>query len=245
MPGDNGPVTALLPPPVVLFDLDGTLTDSAPGIVGGYLHAVRTVGGPEPDPETAAGVVGPPMIENLRALGITDDRLDRAIAAYFEYYDAGDGWADNAVFPGIEDVLQGLRARGVRLAIATSKKERLANRILGHFGLADHFEFVGGASEDQSRRAKSDVIAHTLTGLGIAPVRGGTRGVVLVGDRHHDVDGAAEWGIPTIFAGWGYGRPGESAGARWVAETVADLPSLLQFSGEDEAHPNQPDARLG
>lgn len=224
-------MTVALPPPVVLFDLDGTLTDSAPGIVGGYLHAVRTVGGPEPDPETAAGVVGPPMIENLRALGITDERLDRAIAAYFDYYDDGGGWADNAVFPGIESVLRELRARGVRLAVATSKKERLAHRILDHFGLADYFEFVGGASDDQSRRAKADVVAHTLAGLGRTPVQGATPGVVLVGDRHHDVDGAAEWGIPVIFAGWGYGRPGESAGARWVADSVDDLGRLL-FSRE-------------
>lgn len=216
-----------LPAPVMLFDLDGTLTDSAPGILNGFRHALATIGEPEPSEAVLAGVVGPPMVDTFRGLGIDEARIAQATAAYFDRYDAGGGWAENSVYDGIADVVASLAADGTRLSIATSKFEGYAVRILEHFDLAQHFEFIGGASKDLGRRAKADVIAHTLRNLDIEPVPGGTEGVVLVGDREHDVHGAAQWGIPTIYAGWGYGLVGESDGARWIADSVSDLARLL------------------
>ncbi len=219
-----------LPAPVMLFDLDGTLTDSAAGIIAGFRHALATVGAPEPSDELIAEVVGPPMIDTFGKLGFDAERSERAIAAYFDSYDAGGGWANNEVFAGIEPVLANLHARGIRLGVATSKAERFAVRILDHFGLSQYFEFIGGASDDLKRRAKPDVIEHSLRSLGITPIAaadGGTPDVAMVGDRDHDVHGAAQWGIPTVFVRWGYGTEDESADAAWTVGDPTELAAVL------------------
>ncbi|MFZ2174040.1 MAG: HAD-IA family hydrolase [Rhodococcus sp. (in: high G+C Gram-positive bacteria)] len=212
--------------PIVLFDLDGTLTDSAPGIHAGFRHALAAVGQPEPTPEMLDAVIGPPMIDTFRSLGLEGAEVDRAVAAYFERYDRV-GWAENAVFDGIEEVLAGARDRGTRLAVATSKTEHFAVRILEHFGLAHYFEFIGGASNDGRRRAKSDVIAHSLQALGVDATEGTTTDVLMIGDREHDVLGAAHWGIPAVFVEWGYGSPAEATGAHSSAPTTGTLGKML------------------
>lgn len=221
------------PPPVraqvVLFDLDGTLTDSAPGILAGFRHALASVGAPEPSDEQLALVIGPPLIDTFHSMGLSEDVAAEAIAAYFDRYDAT-GWAENTVFDGIEPVLKELRARGVRLGVATSKSERFAHRILDHFGLSDYFEFIGGASNDGVRRAKPDVIAHSLRNLGLSPKEiadGGTSGVLMVGDRDHDVHGAARFGIPAVYVDWGYGIDGESDDAAFTVTTMDELAKVL------------------
>ncbi|MFD4180211.1 HAD hydrolase-like protein [Rhodococcus sp. NPDC058514] len=215
---------------VTLFDLDGTLTDSAPGIVAGFRHALASVGAPEPGGDLLGRVVGPPMMDTLRSLGLDEETTQRAMASFLDRYDAV-GWAENAVFDGIAELLTEAARGGSRLAVATSKSERFARRILEHFELAEHFEVIAGASDDgTTRRAKVDVIEHALRGLGIDPVDakgGGTPGVVMVGDRDHDVHGAAHWGIPTVFVGWGYGCAAEAEGARWSVDTVDELGRVL------------------
>nr|WP_314141518.1 HAD-IA family hydrolase [uncultured Rhodococcus sp.] len=218
------------PASVVLFDLDGTLTDSAPGIHAGFRHALASVNAPEPTEEQLSMVVGPPLIDTLRGLGLDEDSAQRALAAYFERYDER-GWAENTAFDGIESVLTRLQDRGVRLGVATSKSERFAVRILDHFGLSRFFEFIGGASNDGTRRAKSDVIAHSLTNLGIEPIEhaeGGTAGVIMIGDRDHDVHGAARFGIPTVYVEWGYGVDGESDDAAFTASSMDELATVLE-----------------
>ncbi|MFC4603081.1 HAD hydrolase-like protein [Rhodococcus kronopolitis] len=217
------------PAPVTVFDLDGTLTDSAPGIVAGFRHALAVVGVDAPAGDLRELVVGPPMADTLRSLGLDEATTQRALAAYFVHYDES-GWSDNAVFDGIEDLLTAAAIRGSRLAVATSKRERFARRILEHFSLAHHFEVIAGASDDGTRRAKVDVIEHALRGLGIEPVAAGTAGVVMVGDRAHDVHGAAHWGIPTVFVEWGYGSAEEAADARWSVSTVDQLGSVLDVT---------------
>ncbi|MFC9838974.1 HAD-IA family hydrolase [Rhodococcus sp. NPDC127530] len=212
--------------PIVLFDLDGTLTDSAPGIHAGFRHALETIGQPEPTDEMIDAVIGPPMIDTFRSMGLDEDVVQHAVAAYFERYD-NVGWAENAVFDGIEQVLIDARDSGRRLAVATSKSERFAIRILEHFELAHYFEFIGGASDDGSRRAKSDVIAHSLRNLGVTATEGATPDVLMVGDRDHDVLGAAHWGIPAVFVEWGYGFPAEAERAHTTAQTVAHLGKML------------------
>ena len=218
------------PASVVLFDLDGTLTDSAPGIHAGFRHALASVDAPEPTEEQLSMVVGPPLIDTLRGLGLDEDAAQRALAAYFQRYDER-GWAENTAFDGIESVLTRLQDRGVRLGVATSKSERFAVRILDHFGLSRYFEFIGGASNDGTRRAKSDVIAHSLINLGIDPVEsadGGTAGVIMIGDRDHDVHGAARFGIPTVYVEWGYGVDGESDDAAFTASSMDELAAVLE-----------------
>ncbi|MEU5843199.1 HAD-IA family hydrolase [Rhodococcus sp. NPDC047139] len=218
----------VLPAPVVLFDLDGTLTDSATGVINGFRHAAQTTGF-----EVPAGdlewLLGPPMRDTLQGLGLDEPRVAAALAAYKEYYSTT-GWAENAVFDGIDSVLDAVRGAGSRLAVATSKSQTFAERILRHFGLAEYFEFIGGASDDGARRHKAEVVAHSLAALGIDPretAAGGTTGVVMVGDREHDIHGAGRFGIPTIFVEWGYGTATEGRAAALTAASVEELGEVL------------------
>ncbi|TFV60529.1 HAD family hydrolase [Mycobacterium sp. PS03-16] len=216
--------STLTRPQLVLFDLDGTLTDSAQGIVASFRHALGEVGVPVPDGDLASRIVGPPMHHTLRSLGL-GERADAAIAAYRADYTTR-GWSMNRTFDGIPALLADLQAAGVRLAVATSKAEPTAQRILAHFGLDGYFEVIAGASVDGVRATKADVVAYALERLRPLPDR-----VVMVGDRWHDVEGAAEHGIDTVVVGWGYGRadftePTPVAALAHV-ETVADLREVL------------------
>ncbi|WP_431231438.1 HAD-IA family hydrolase [Mycolicibacterium psychrotolerans] len=185
-------------PQLVIFDLDGTLTDSAEGIVASFRHALAAVGAEAPGGDLTGRIVGPPMHQTLGGLGL-GERADEAIAAYRADYTSR-GWAMNSLFDGIPQLLADLRAAGVRLAVATSKAEPTAQRILEHFELADYFDVIAGASVDGVRSSKADVVAHALGQLQPLPER-----VIMVGDRAHDVEGAAEHGIDTVVVGWGYG----------------------------------------
>ena len=212
-------------PQLVIFDLDGTLTDSARGIVSSFRHALAQIGAPVPDnPDLAGLVVGPPMHQTLRGMGL-GEKADAAIAAYRADYTAR-GWVLNEVFDEIPELLADLRAAGVRLAIATSKSEPIAKKILEHFGLDDHFEVIGGASPDGVRATKADIVAHVLSQLDPVPEH-----VLMVGDRAHDVDGASHHGIDTVVVEWGYGAtdfddPTVERPFRQVA-TVAALREVL------------------
>ncbi|WP_431236474.1 HAD-IA family hydrolase [Mycolicibacterium aichiense] len=185
-------------PQLVIFDLDGTLTDSAEGIVASFRHALAAVGAEAPGGDLTGRIVGPPMHQTLGGLGL-GERADEAIAAYRADYTSR-GWAMNSLFDGIPQLLADLQAAGVRLAVATSKAEPTAQRILEHFELADYFDVIAGASVDGARSSKADVLAHALGQLQPLPER-----VIMVGDRAHDVEGAAEHGIDTVVVGWGYG----------------------------------------
>jgi phosphoglycolate phosphatase len=193
------PTVAPTRPQLVIFDLDGTLTDSARGIVSSFRHALGSVRAAVPDGDLASMIVGPPMQHTLGRLGL-GERTDAAIAAYRADYTSR-GWAMSDLFDGIPELLADLRSAGVRLAVATSKAEPTARRILAHFGVEEYFEVVAGASVDGSRAAKADVVAHALAQLGTLPER-----TMMVGDRSHDVEGAAAHGIGTVVVQWGYGR---------------------------------------
>ena len=210
-------------PQLVIFDLDGTLTDSAQGIVSSFRHALREIGAEIPEGDLAGRIVGPPMHHTLQQMGLDDP--DTAIAVYRADYSTR-GWAMNSLFDGIPQLLADLRAAGVRLAVATSKAEPTARRILEHFGLDEHFEVIAGASLDGARAMKSDVVAHALAQLEPLPDR-----ILMVGDRAQDVEGAAVHGIDTVVVDWGYGsadfaEPGHVAPAARVA-SVDDLREVL------------------
>ena len=199
MRDDPDGTVAATRPQLVIFDLDGTLTDSAEGIVASFRHALGEIGADVPDGDLASRIVGPPMHHTLHAMGL-GEHADAAIAAYRADYTTR-GWAMNSLFDGIPQLLADLRAAGVRLAVATSKAEPTARRILEHFGLDGHFEVIAGASLDGVRATKADVVAHALAQLEPLPER-----VLMVGDRAHDVEGAAAHGIDTVVVGWGYGQ---------------------------------------
>jgi phosphoglycolate phosphatase-like HAD superfamily hydrolase len=176
-----------------------------------------------PDGDLAAQIVGPPMDDTFRSM--FGEHAEDAITAFRAEYGAR-GWAMNALFDGIEPLLADLRAAGVRLAVATSKLEPTARRILAHFDLDQHFEVIAGASPDGSRKTKIEVLAHALEQLRPLPER-----VLMVGDRSHDVEGAAEHGIDTVVVGWGYGRAdfADGFGAAGVihAATIDELRRAL------------------
>ncbi|QWS33154.1 HAD hydrolase-like protein [Curtobacterium aetherium] len=209
----------------VLFDLDGTISDSAPGILESMTHTLRTVGVPVPDHATLMSFVGPPIMDTFRvALGMDEEQADRTLAVYREHYLAR-GALDSRMYPGIDVVLHTLHEAGVPISTATSKPETPATYILEHYGLTGDIDVITGASDDEVRSAKADVVEEALRRLA---ARGfDTSRPVLVGDRLHDVEGAAVHGVPTVFAEWGYGSPAEAVGTVAQAATPLDLLPIL------------------
>jgi phosphoglycolate phosphatase len=211
----------------VLLDLDGTLVDSATTIVEHLAAALTEVGVPVPSAERLRKLVGPPFETALPELGLTPEQTAAAIVAYRASYDAVAAEV-TPVYPGVPALLERLHGEGFRLAVATSKPETSARKIVAGVGLAGHLELVGGADHVTGRVGKAAVVGSVLDRLHLDPSR---TPVVMVGDRHHDVDGAAEHGIPTIGVGWGYAEPGELHGARLVVPDVAALGAALR--GDD------------
>lgn len=209
---------------IVIFDLDGTVWDSEPGIVGSLEHTFRELGLDVPPREVLASNVGPPLRQMLGELGLPEADLDDAVAAYRRRY-ASHGVYQAELYPGIVELLDTLAADGHRLATATSKGLDPTLVMLDHFGLADRFEFVGAASMDGIATTKAAVLAGTLEALG-AP---GTSECVLIGDRHYDVTGSAHHGIDCIGVTWGYGDADEleGAGAWQVVDAPAEVLTVL------------------
>ena len=208
----------------VLVDLDGTIMDSAPGIIRTLSVALEELGLPVPPPARLIEFVGPPILDGLRDVaGLDAADSQRVLERYRTHY-RSTGAFEAEPFDGIRAALEDL-GRRAPLAIATSKPETTATRILEHFGFAPLFTVIAGASEDESRSEKADVITRALELLAEAGVD--VSRPVMIGDRIHDVEGAAAHGIPTIVAGWGYGAPEETAGAIAIAATPAELPALV------------------
>lgn len=209
----------------ILFDLDGTISDSAPGILESMTHTFRTVGVPVPDHETLMSFVGPPIMDTFKtAMGMDEAQAEHTLAVYREHY-LSHGALDSAMFPGIDVVLRTLHQAGLPISTATSKPETPATYILEHYGLTGDIDVITGASDDEVRSAKADVVAEALRRL---DARGfDVSRPVLVGDRLHDVEGAAANGVPVVFAEWGYGSPAEAAGTVAQVATPLDLLPIL------------------
>jgi phosphoglycolate phosphatase len=169
--------------------------------------------------------VGPPILDSFRDReGMTLEQAQHALDTYRPHYLAN-GALDSRVYPGVADLLRKLGRSSVPLSLATSKPESLAAVMLEHFGLADCFDFLTGASEDEVRSSKTDVVAEALRRL--AASGHDISQPVLVGDRHYDVLGAAANAVPTIFVEWGYGSPAEAVGTVAAVQTPAELEKLL------------------
>lgn len=212
----------------ILFDLDGTLVDSAGLITHHLAGALRAVGAEVPEPAGLMSLVGPPFETALPAIGLTAEQTTAAIRHYRSTYDSVAA-EQSVLYPGIPALLDKLGAAGLQLAVATAKPERTAGRILTGLGLADRFVLIGGADPAAGRVGKGPVIASVLARLELDPAR---CPVVMVGDRSHDVEGAIANGVPAIGVGWGYADPDELAAARLV---VSDLDALLVALTDDDA----------
>jgi phosphoglycolate phosphatase len=211
---------------LILFDLDGTLTDSGPGILNCLEFALEDQGIPIPEREEMRKLLGPPLVVTFRdVFGMNQKQISQAIDKYRErYHDVG--LFENSVYEGVPELLAELQGAGLRLVTATSKPEYSATRILQHFELDQYFDFIGAAALDGSRDSKSLVIAHTLQNTNTHPT---SHNMIMIGDRHHDVHGAKEHGIDTIGVLWGYGDRSEldEAGAIDIVDNPQRLAELL------------------
>ena len=205
----------------ILFDLDGTLTDPAEGITNSVMYALKQYGIEENDRTKLYSFIGPPLVDSfMEKYGFSEEKA-REATAYFREYFREKGIFENVPYEGMTECLAALKQRGRTLILATSKPEVFAKMILERFGFAPYFDYVFGASMDETRTRKDEVIAYALSGAGIED----PSDCVMVGDRKHDVLGAKSNGMDAVGVLFGYGSREEltEAGACYIAETVEDI----------------------
>ena len=211
----------------ILLDLDGTITDSAPGITDTLAYTFEALGREVPDAAELLRYVGPPILDSFRdRAGMTLAEREQALEIYRARY-LDRGAYDATLFAGMGELVRDIAEAGIPLSLATSKPEVPATLMLEHFTIAQHFNLITGASADEVRSAKADVVAEAL--IRLRAMDADLARPIMVGDRVHDVEGAAAHGIPTIAVSWGYGEPAEWAHARAVAHSVDELRALLGF----------------
>jgi len=210
----------------ILFDLDGTITDSAPGIIGRLSRTLEAMGRPIPAPTELLAFVGPPILDGFRDVADMNEEEAKEALGVYRALAASEGPADDSVvYPGMLGLIRALHAAGVPLALATSKGESQAIRIIEHLGVTECFTVICGSSEDETRSAKKDVVEETLRRLREQSID--LSNLVMVGDRSHDIEGAAHHGVPAIMVEWGYGSPAEASGAIAIVHSVDQLREKL------------------
>ncbi|WP_019771163.1 HAD family hydrolase [Streptococcus sobrinus] len=209
----------------IIFDLDGTLTDSQTGIINSLTYAFKQMGLPLPAQSQLKKFIGPPLSQSFQDFcGLNDIETQKTISYYRQYF-ADKGWKENQLLPGARELLAKLKQAGKILLVASSKPEVFVKQILDHFEIDSYFTVIAGASLDDSRSQKSAVIAHALKTAKIEELKG----CVMVGDRKHDVEGAKVQGLPTIglLLGFGSRQELEESGAIAIAENFQDLEKIL------------------
>ncbi|MEO6943212.1 MAG: HAD hydrolase-like protein [Lacisediminihabitans sp.] len=209
----------------ILFDLDGTILDSAPGITETLAYMFEKLDRPVPPPAKLLEYVGPPILDSFRDLAGMSPSQSRAALDVYKVRYLERGALASTVYPGIPKLLRQIHDSPVPLSLATSKPELPATKMLNLAGLTRYFDVIAGASEDELRSRKADVVAEAL--LRLAQLGADISNPVMVGDREHDVAGAAERGVPAIFVTWGYGSTAEAAGSIATVDTTAELHALL------------------
>lgn len=207
----------------LLFDLDGTLTDSTEGILGCLVYAIERMGFEVP--EDTNKFLGPPIRQSFAEfLGMNGEQVDEAVRIFRERY-SDTGLFENRVYDGITGMLERLKSGGKRLMVATSKPQVYAVRIFERSGLAQYFEIVGGAELDGSRDYKDQVIEYVLAKAGITD----RSSVLMIGDRRQDVLGAHKTGLKCMGILWGFGSMEEltQAGADYIARTPQEAADML------------------
>lgn len=221
------PTQTIAPPrtwSAVLFDLDGTIVDSATDIIASLAHMFTEMGLEPPSEEVLRSYVGPPLLDSLRmTVGFSDADAWEALNVYRDHY--GEHVLRSPVFPGVAHLLERLHAAGVPIALATSKPETMARDVLDHHDLSRYFTVIAGATDDEERSTKADVVAEALRRLQAQGVDTST--AVMVGDRGYDTLGALANGVPTIMVEWGYGGPEEAGDAIATVHSTDQLRGLL------------------
>ena len=203
----------------LLFDLDGTLTDSSEGIIKSVLYTYEKMQLDPPEESVLHTFIGPPLSDSFVKHGVPEKDKDKAVAIYRERYNSI-GKFENAPYPGMIELLQKLKDEGFKLYVATSKPEKTAIEVLDHFDMSGYFDEIAGATFDSSRVQKEDVIRYLLDKM-----EENDEGTVMIGDTTFDVLGAAELGIPCIAVTWGFGDEAEmqKAGAVSIVKEMDEL----------------------
>lgn len=208
----------------IMFDLDGTLTDPMLGITKSVRYALERFGIEVADLRDLIPFIGPPLTDSFeKYYDMTHEQAVEAVEIYREYY-APTGIFENSVYPGIPEMLEKLSAAGAKLYVATSKPQVFAEQILEHYGIREPFAYICGSELDGERVKKADVIRFLLDRYKIAPEE-----AVMVGDRHHDIDGARACGVASLGVLFGYGSEEEleSAGAGHIVSSVEEMEEYL------------------
>lgn len=208
----------------ILFDLDGTLTDPKEGITRCVEYALNKFGITVEHPDLLLPYIGPPLYDSfVQIQGLPEERAAQAVVHYRERYSTV-GMFENAVIPGIPELLEELQAKGYSLFVATSKPTVFAEEILRHYGLDKYFRHVAGSNLDGTRSKKAEVIRYVLEQGGIAPEES-----VMIGDREHDIIGAKACGVASIGVLIGYGSEAElsASGADYIASTVEEIGEII------------------
>jgi phosphoglycolate phosphatase len=217
----------------ILWDVDGTIVDASEGILRRLALCLEHFGLPAPKREELVHWIGPPMYESFQTnVGMTGERAAEAVA-YYRQIGRAEGYGSGArLYPGIADLIADVAAAGIPQATASSKPENQVEFLMDHFDLAPHLQVIVGATPDEKTRAtKADIVAEALRQL----AEGGhdVSRPVLIGDRHHDIEGGAMHGVPVVFVRWGFSWPHESEGAQAVVDDVEQLRRLIFL--EDDA----------
>ena len=212
----------------LLFDLDGTLTNPKEGITKCVQYALRSFGIEEPDLDKLEPFIGPPLLDSfMEYYNMTPEQARTALEKYRERF-RDIGIFENEVFPGVPEMLEILQKKGKKLVIASSKPEEYVLRILEKYGIRAFFHEVVGASMDEKRSAKADVIEEAFRRLQITEEKKAQ--VLMIGDRKHDVEGAKACGIRCLGVYVGFAKPGEleQVGADYIVHTVEEMSQFLQ-----------------
>lgn len=209
----------------ILFDLDGTLTDSSQGIINSIIYALEKYDINDYDMPLLRKFLGPPLHESFeKFMGFDKKKSLQAVKLYREYF-SSKGLLENEVYAGVNDLLQNLKENGKTLIVATSKPQPFTDKIMEHFDLAKYFDFIAGSNMDTTRSKKAEVIEYALSECNIKD----KSKVIMIGDRAEDMIGAQSAGIDSIGVEYGYGTFDElkNAGATYIAKTVDELKNLL------------------
>ncbi|TGY36122.1 phosphatase [Microbacterium laevaniformans] len=220
----------------VLWDVDGTLVDASDGILRRLTTALEHFGKPAPTRDELVHWIGPPMFNSFQDnVGMTPEQATEAVA-YYRTLGKADGYTTGArLYPGVAEIIADLDAAGISQATASSKPEVQVVALMEHFDLAPHMTaMVGSTPDEKTLASKSDIVAEALRRLRAAGVD--TSRPVLIGDRHHDVEGGAAQGVPVVFVRWGFSWPHEADGASASVENAAQLRALLLIDDETASH---------
>ncbi len=209
----------------ILFDLDGTIVDSAPGITATLAYTFEAMSLPVPTQAELIKYVGPPILDSFRDLAHLDDATSHAALRIYRAEYLEHGITNATLYPGIADVLKAIAEAGVPISLATSKPEIPARMVLDFTDVLQYFTVVTGASEDETRSAKKDVVAEALERLVVFDAD--ISRPIMVGDRGYDVEGAAACNVPTVFVEWGYGSPAEHGDSVAVVNDAVALQRAL------------------